>query len=329
MTQRSRRLPRLVTAAALLTLPLTLTGCVTVHGERALIPSATRSDAAGALSRYTTIFDQAAKTFDAQAIATAETGPLGTTDQAGLRALRATRTGDNPDYAPVTLTDPRFYIPRQRGWPKWFVTVATYNGSPTIRWLLVFQRGGSQEAWRASYLASVQKWAVPRFATDGEGYAEPVAADASDLLVAPGALSGDYTRYLDKGTEGSDVFATGFATTQLRASRAKSATTAEYRLQYADEPAPAGEFPPVALRTSDGGALVFFATHHVQRYVYRTDLTITVPDTIKALMTGTARHTLTLGQIGRAAVTVPPRSAPGGKVTFLNLFINLVAAKGG
>jgi hypothetical protein len=331
MTLRpSHRLPRLMTVAALLTLPLmsTLTGCVTVHGERALIPSGTKSDATRALARYTAAYNKAAKTFDAQAIATVESGPLGATDEATLRAYRATRTGDNPNYQPATLTDPKFYIPRQVGWPKWFVVVATYNDNTRNRWVMVFQRAGSQEAWRASYMASVPKSSVPRFATDGEGYAEPVAANASDLLVSPGALSKAYTDYLEKGDEGSDAFADGFATSDLRESRAQAAVTADYRVQYADQPAPADEFAPVALRTKDGGAFVFFATHHVERYVYRADLTPEVPPTTRALMTGTPKHTLTLGQVGRAAVTVPPKSKVGGKVQFLNLIINLVTAKG-
>lgn len=301
---------------------------MTVHGERALIPSGTKSDATRAVTRYTAAYNKAAKTFDAQTIATVETGALGTTDQATLRAWRATRTGDNPSFKPISLTDPHFYIPRQRGWPKWFVAVATYNGSARWRWLLVFQRSSTQDAWRASYMAQLPKNQVPRFATDGEGYAEPVAANASDLLIAPGSLSKAYTDYLQKGDKGSDVFADGFATSGLRASRAQNARTADYRLLYADQPAPADEFAPVALRTKDGGALVFFATHQVEKYVYAAGLTPEVPVVTRALMTGTPEHTLTLGQIGRAAVEVPPKSKADGKVTFVNLVLNLVAAKG-
>jgi hypothetical protein len=301
---------------------------VTVHGEQALIPSGTTSDAAAALTRYARTYNKAARTFDAQTMGTVETGPLGTADQATLRAYRATRKGDNPGFKPVSLTDPHFYIPRQRGWPKWFVAVATYNHSDRTRWLLVFQRHTSREAWRASYMASVSKTAVPRFAVDGEGYAEPVAADASGLAVPPGSLSKAYSDYLEKGGKGSDVFADGFATSQLLADR-QNASTADYRLQYADQPAPADEFPPVALRTQDGGALVFFATHHVERYVYRVGLTPDdIPAITQALTTGTVKESLTLGQIGRSTVIVPPKSAARRKVTFLNLFVNLVTAKG-
>jgi hypothetical protein len=301
---------------------------VTVHGEAALIPSETKSDAAQALARYTKTYNKAVRSFDARTIAAAESGPLGATDQATLRAYRATRTGDNPNYKPISLTDPHFYIPRQRGWPKWFVAVATYNGSARERWLMVFQRSSSQEPWRASYMASVPKSAIPRFAVDSEGYAEPVAPNASDLVVSPGAISKAYVDYLQEDGRGSEVFAGGFATSQLRESRQRAAATADYRLQYADQPAPSDEFAPVALRMKNGGALVFFATHHVQRYVYRTGFTPDIPATTKALMTGTIKDSLTLGQIGRATVKVPPKSAANRKVSFLNLLINLVTAKG-
>jgi hypothetical protein len=306
---------------------------VAVHGERALVPGLTKAEAAKVLDHFTEVDNKAGRALDAELVTTIETGPLGVADRAGLRALRATSPGGNPDFQDLQLTDPQFLIPRQRGWPKWFVADAAANRGGA-RWLLVFQRGGVREAWKASYVAAVPPSSVPRFATDAEGYAEPVSANASDLLVRPADLSAAYTGYLQKGggrgsggQGGSAVFADGAATSGWLATRAKSARTADYVKQYADQPAAGGQFPPVALRTEDGGALVFFASHHQERTTYRAGLTPPVSATTRALMTGTAEHSVTLVQIGREAVTVPPKSA-GGKVTFLDLILNLVAAKG-
>jgi hypothetical protein len=96
---------------------------------------------------------------------------------------------------------------------------------------------------------------------------------------------------------------------------------------YADQTANADTFAPVALRTKDGGALVFFSTRHTEKTTYRTGLTPTVNQFVKALMTGTAKHAVTLGRVSEQMVTVPAR-ADGGKVTFLSRLVGLVAAKG-
>lgn len=89
---------------------------MTVHGERALIPSATRTEAAKALARFTEVNNEANKKLDAKLIATVESGPLGAVDGAGLRARNTATPGGNPDFKALGLRDPRFLIPRQVGW---------------------------------------------------------------------------------------------------------------------------------------------------------------------------------------------------------------------
>lgn len=245
MTRRPRFLP----ALALLTLTAApLTGCVTVHGERALIPSVTKAEAGRALERFTEVNNEANKNLDAKLIASVESGPLGAVDGAGLRARSTVAPGGNPGFKALGLSDPRILIPRQVGWPKWFVAdVAPElggSGSGTNRWLMVFERGGAREAWRVSYVASVRASAVPEFTRDEQGYVEPVAAEGSGLVVDPGELGGAYTGYLAKGdAKDASVFAPGSSTSELVTSRAKTARTARSATQYADQPATEGTSP--------------------------------------------------------------------------------------
>lgn len=307
---------------------------MTVHGERALVPSVTKAEAAAALDRFTEVNNRANKNLDAKLIATVESGPLGAVDGAGLRARHAVEPGGNSGFKPLRFTDPTFLIPRQVGWPKWFVADAAPqvggSGSAGNRWLMVFERGGAREAWRVSYVASVGASAVPAFARDARGYVEPVTAQGSGLVVEPHELSGAYTGYLAKGdAKDASVFAPGSSTSELIAGRAKSARTAQSATQFADQPAAQGDFAPLGLRTEDGGALVFFATHHTAKItMLRAGVSPQVDVYTKALMTGAAKKSVTLGRVARQAVLVPAEKDGGGQVVFLARTVGLVAARG-
>jgi hypothetical protein len=306
-----------------------MTGCVTVHGEQALIPSVRKAEAARVLADFTSTNNKANKNFDPKLMATIETGPLGASDVAGLQAKHANTPAGNSSYVPIQLTDPSFLIPRQRGWPKWFIADAVSNKTKNGRWLLVFQRNSSAEPWKASHLGVYGNSTQLAFARDGQGYVEPVSSSGSGLLVRPGDLSRAYTDYLQKGSAGSAVFAAGPATSQLRTWRTANSRTATLATQYADQPAKAGEYPPIALRTKDGGALVFFASHHTAK---DTSLRAgVVPPTnadTRALMTGTAKTSVTYLRLAEQAATVPPKTATGGKVVVLSRVVGLISAKG-
>ena len=139
----------------------------------------------------------------------------------------------------------------------------------------------------------------------------------------------DHTAYLQQGDKGSAIFAPGDDTTTLRQLRStRYAPTPQVVTQFADEAADPAQYPPVALRLKDGGALVFFTSHHqMKQTVAKPPLTITDPD-IKALMTGTRNTSITLVRIAEQAVRVPAASATGTKVVFLNRIEGLVTAQG-
>jgi hypothetical protein len=316
---------RVCLGAAAIALTLPLAGCMTVHGERENIPSVGKTEAARVLANFAAVNNRVGRTYDSKAVAAVESGALGTTDEAGLRAKRTNHPEGNAGYQPLVFSDSRYLIPRQVGWPKYFVADTATNRASGARWLLVFRRSAAGQPWKASYVASIATADVPKFAQDKAGYAVALGLAGTDLLAQPGQLSADYGTYLG-GSGTSEVFADGPSTSQLRADRNAHARTANSVTQYADQPASGGEFTPVALRTADGGALVFFASHHQSRATFRAGYKLTIDDDTKALMTGTPRTSVTLVHLADEAVTVPP--AGGGKVVFLSRVVGLVTAEG-
>ncbi|WP_031524920.1 hypothetical protein [Streptomyces sp. NRRL F-5123] len=310
-------------ATALALLPLA--GCVTVHGERENVPSVQQKRAAAVLANFLTVNNRANKAYSPQDILTVESGALGATDEAGLRARHTNHPQGNPGYQPLAFSDARYLIPRQVGWPKFFVADVATNRGTDSRWLLVFRHAGPDQPWKAAFVAAVPTAQMPDFAKDKDGYAVDLGLGGTDLLVQPGQLSQTYADYLGKGGDGT--FADGSSTSQVRADRAALGSTANSVTQYADQPASGGDFTPVALRTADGGAVVFFATRHQSRATFRAGYNLSLDEDTKALMTGTPKTSITRSTVADELVTVP-KGGGSGKVAFLSRVVGLVSAKG-
>jgi hypothetical protein len=318
-----------VTAGALLA---SLTGCVTVHGESAVIPALTKAQAADVLSTFVKKNNRANTEYDTELNGTIESGALGAIDQAGLKSRKEVNPNGNPDYRPLKLTDTRYLIPEQAGWPKFFVTDSQSNRKGQGRWLFVFQREKPNGPWKASYLAVLDPSEMPSFARDEDGHVKAVPmGGGSGLTVPPQELSKRYTRYLQEGAGGD--FAPGRHTTALRAQREKALKRTDVRNEFVDQAAQPPQYAPFGLRTKDGGALVFFAsTHHHKQTLPRGHQPQIKDPLVKALMSGTPKQSVTFVRSSEQAVTVPGKrkaGASGGKVTFVSRIEGLTAARGG
>ncbi|MDR3084335.1 MAG: hypothetical protein LBV60_26050, partial [Streptomyces sp.] len=313
---RPRRLlpPAAVTTAAL----LTLSGCLTVHGERTSKAAVTRPEARRILADFTAQNNRANRSVDPALNREIETGALGAIDQAGLKADRRKSPDGKPDYTPLEFSDSRFLIPKQTGWPKWFVTDTATNRDRN-RWFLVFLRTGEQARWKAVYLSILTPGEVPHLARDKDGYVQAVPpGPASRLLVPPRRLSAAYTTYLQSGgTKQAKAFAPGPHTTQWLKERKANERTAQFVTQFQDQPTP--EFRPVALRTKDGGALAFFGSRHHARQTVGQGRTFSLSPDLKAMVTGPQpKRSVTVQRVSEQAVLVPKKSAPGNGIEFLN-----------
>ncbi|MEU0369199.1 hypothetical protein ABZ070_02870 [Streptomyces sp. NPDC006283] len=329
-----RRLGRAATGlAATAVLSLTASACVTVHGEREVVPAATQDEAAKALAAFTDAYNKADKAYDPTLDAAHVTGALGAINQAGLKARQVNFPDGNPNHVPLELTDPKFTIPKKAGWPRWFVADTDSNrdrdgGAGDNRWVLVFVRNGAKEGWRAAYLNILTPRQIPAFKTDKDGYAEPVALDSAALAVAPRNLSEEYTSYLQNGKP--EHFKPGPHTSVWRDNRKQSANVLGMTTQYIDQPLDTGDYAPLGLATQDGGALVFFSMRNFERQTAAKGVRLKVVPDVKALLTGEVKSTITKERVSNQAVIVPAGNGgeAGPAVEVLGRLTGLTAAKG-
>ncbi|MEV0242829.1 hypothetical protein AB0I06_23260 [Streptomyces sp. NPDC050674] len=310
-------------ATSVTALSLTASGCVVVHGEREILPSTTRAEAAEALQEFTTAYNEADKAYDGTLDADHTTGALADIDSARLKAGKANNPAGNPNHTPLKLTDAKFTIPKKAGWPRWFVADAAGNKGGDARWLLVFTRSGLDEPFQVAYLTLVAPGKVPQFKKDADGWAEAVPADSAGLAVGPADLSRSYATYLKSG---GAAFADGAHTSQWRALRKKNSKKPGMVTQYIDDPLTNGDYAPLALRTADGGALVFFTTRHYEKQTAYAGTSVPTPGKdVLALTKGEIKQSLTMEFVSNE-VALDPKGQ--GKVTILGRIQGLTAAEG-
>ncbi|MET9951551.1 hypothetical protein ABZ135_08365 [Streptomyces sp. NPDC006339] len=327
---RGRAARTLLAAATASVLALAASGCVTVHGERELIPAATQAEAEQALKDFTVAFNKADKAHDPALSAERVTGALGEINQAGLKSRQVTSPGGNKEHRPLELTDAKFVIPRKAGWPRWFVADTDSNrdtdqGAGDNRWLLVFLKGSASHLWEVAYLSILTPDEVPAFKTEA-GYAVPVAADTADLAVAPGDLGERYAAFLKDGRPGP--FAAGPHTTEWRAERKQVANRPGLVTQYVDQPENRGDFAPLGLATEDGGALVFFATRYFERQTAAPGYRPKVGPDVQALLTGEIKNTVTKRWVSSQSVLVKPAGTTADGVVVVGRLQGVTAAEG-
>lgn len=323
---------RPIRAAGLaIAMSLVASGCMTVHGELAVLPGAEKSEAAQALADFTEAYNKADKAYDPGLDAGRVTGALGAINQAGLKARSITDPEGNDRHQPLELTDAKYLIPKKAGWPRWFVADTDSNrdkdaGPGDNRWVLVFVRNGADQLWEVAYLAILTPDEFPEFKTDEDGFAEPAPADSETPAVAPGDVGAEYISYLKDGEP--EHFAPGPHTDEWRDIRAKNAKLPGLTIQYSDQRLDTGDFAPLALATKDGGALVFFAIKYFDRQTAAEGFTPTVSADVKALMTGEVDDTLTKEWVSSQAALVKPAGTDADQVNVVSRLQGVIGAEG-
>ncbi|MDT0344525.1 hypothetical protein [Streptomyces litchfieldiae] len=319
---------RLTTATAGLATALamvaSLSGCMTVHGETAVVPAASEEEAQEALERYVEISNEALGDLDPELNSTAETGPLGAIRAASLTMLD--EADPAYEFPELEVSDTQFHIPQQAGWPKFFVADTQTTQTPDNRWLIVFTRNSIDEDWRASYLSVMPTEGGPALAEDEDGYLEdlPVGEDTNTGVgVEPGAVGQAYVDYVQSG-EGP--FVGGDYTSGELTAREEANSDPRYATDYQDQVPEGAEFAPVAMRTQDGGALVFFSTTRFEKQTMAEGQQLVVDPLVEVLLEGEARTSQTLEWLGMHASVVS--EGENGQVDILHRSIGVVGATG-
>ena len=176
--------------------------------------------------------------------------------------------------APAQMTE-RFYVPRLAAYPRWFVEQGTTrsHGAPGgDLFVMVQSRPGGpwQEAHTLMWTGPAPA-PLPGISTDPDGYATAVVPGETSLVTGPGQLPVQYALLISgRAGAASSRYAPGDATTGWIASQqtaVQGAPAAGWQVSFGYT-APA--VPAYALRTTAGGALVFFAFDQASTWTARS-----------------------------------------------------------
>jgi len=267
-------------------------------------PPITRTQAQQLMAAYTTANNSANAQASQTLLATVEGGGSLAIDSGIYDAQRASHAAGFPAYGPVSAS---YYIPLESpaAYPHWFavrVTNAqTASGKVFNTEYVVF----TQAAAGARWLDTVEPFifpsaTLPSVALNASGYATAVPSSATGLALSPGAASAATATTLDSGT-GQPANPGNLADEENLASFSKSLpshTSVTSRHS-------ASTSPTFALRTTDGGALLFYdvGARLTLAAPPGGTLHVTIPGFVSS---GSQASQVTLDYLDQFAVVDPP-----------------------
>jgi hypothetical protein len=219
-------------------------------------------------------------------VSTSDSGPFSS-------SLSITISLSIPAYTYSTYSPPTFFLPEQAGYPKFFAafTIRSVAGTSPAEGtmtqvggvpvpldgpvLMLFAQESAGTAWKLASVSGLPPGVpMPALATDASGHVAPVSLSAPGLLIPPREAGALQAAVVDEGTANpaSRVVAAGPLTTGLyQGARGEMG----FRVPRGDVyqwTLEGTTLPAFALRTADGGALVWYAM--------TLNTTIAVPDVI-------------------------------------------------
>jgi hypothetical protein len=232
--------------------------------------------------------------------------------------LRAAKTrGSDADVTDLPTSVQTVVVPTDTTWPRVAYAVSTQPSKDEPPRLMAFVQKSARDPY------SLWGWArlfpgttMPTFPDAATGTQSVDAADAS-LVVTPTQAIAHYVDALNKGSK--STYASAYATDPFRTTIASTAKkwTGNKGFKSAKgsygEKFTAAKTPVVALRTSDGGALVIADASAVEKISAEKGAKITPPNPVEAALFGKTKPTNKLSVTYRDVIAayVPPKDATG------------------
>ena len=162
---------------------------------------------------------------------------------------------------------PTVYVPKQAAYPLWFMASAPEHpatGGPTRTVLMTFYRRDASSTWALSGSVQLNPGvAAPKVAIDSAGYATSLSILDQTLKARPNVVGPLHAAVADDGpsSAAAAAVAAGPQTTGLYAANAAIGHRATARQQTYGWLLEGTPYPMFALRTTDGGALVFYTMY--------------------------------------------------------------------
>jgi len=178
-------------------------------------------------------------------------------------AYTAATTAGHPVTGPV-YGRPTLYVPKLTAYPQWFMATVPESaapGGPARTALLVFDRLDAETTWALSGSVLLNPGVpAPKVAADSAGYATAVPSADSTLKLRPDVVGATHATVVDDGPSSAAAPAVqaGPQTTGLYQSNAAIARQAAAQKTTYSWELEGTSYPSFALRTTDGGAVVFY-----------------------------------------------------------------------
>jgi hypothetical protein len=289
-------------------------------------PALSKDQAAQVLERFVATANRAGRDLDDETLAAVEGAPQLTMDAAAYKLRRASK--DKP--ADVPYAKPTFYIPRLSGHPRWFAAdVITGTGKDTLRHAMLFTQDKAGGPWLLTDDPYPTDAALGRVALDKDGYATALTPTATGLAMAPDRLAPAHAALLTAGpkTPGAAGLAAGPKTTQAYdALRQAQDQLGKGGVSLTSRFAPDSS-PVHALRTTDGGALVWYVVRQNEAYTApkRGRLAVT-GDLVGLAPASSAKTRLDTTVLVQYLAAVPPKGK--GPVAVTGMYRKAVEATG-
>ncbi|MCW2905023.1 MAG: hypothetical protein JWO67_7288 [Streptosporangiaceae bacterium] len=289
-------------------------------------PPLTMGEAQEVLSRYETTNNQANKVLDDRLLASAEMSPQLDMDAAAYKLRRATKQR----FIQFNYTKPTFFIPRLSSYPRWFAVAAASKEAPGSRQGAAQRRGYAQQhallfvqdkagaTWRLAADPYPTSKPLTGIALDKDGYASVVRGNDSKLVLQPARLGAAHAALLTNGPKapGASGIAPGPHTTQAYdALKAATGQFSKMGVDLTSQFTPSSS-PIYALRTNDGGAMVWYVLQQNERYSAKKSGAINVTgDLIGLAPSGKVKNRLDTTVLVQYLSKIPPKDKGTVEVT--------------
>jgi hypothetical protein len=282
--------------AALAAVILPLSACGSSSAEP---PTLSKGQAQQVMANYQSVNNRANAALDGNLLATVETGAQLDMDRAAYLLRRA----KDEKYPAFTYSSPAYYIPRQSDFPKWFAVDAT---SGKTRHALLFLQERSDSPWLLA-ADPFPTSALTDIELDKDGYATAVTLDDTHAAVEPGKVAGTHAAVLAHGATG---MAAGPYTTGSRDALVKVQSGLQQRGVTLTADFVPDRQRAFALRTTGGGALVWYVLRQTETYNMSTAGEVGRGGDLTGLITGKVGHHLNTTALIQYLATVPDHGSP-------------------
>jgi len=296
-------------------------------------PQVTKAEAETHLAAYVALNNKANAKFDEKLLAQYETGASLVIDKAHYRAVKSAKKTP-PGFKPFDLRDAEYFPVRSTAYPRVFLTRGHQRNLDGTKsqsgWKYQLFRQETEGGPWLQFFSPVgeikDSEPQPEVATDAEGLATEVPLDASELLIPPSKFAANYTaRLLGKPLPEKNVQFVGVDT--WTSSQAAYRKKLKQFAKVIERAAPSTEHLSYALRTKDGGALVFATISYKIRLDPHKNSWVTDTSGTGFLKQNTPyRGFMEMNYLLNLLAYVPP--AGGSKIRMIGSYSGMTSASG-